>query len=141
MKRLRIGFPGYFLAVACLLTGATAFAQATDWTPVNDPKDLADLYTNKTIRSLGFVGYYRADGRGFLIVPNMKPIGRKWFVRGNDQGCATLDSGPTLCFRFQRHKDNRNLIRIVDLAQNLNYTATVEEGIPDLEPFEKASRP
>ena len=37
MKRLRIGFPGYFLAVACLLTGATAFAQATDWTPVNDP--------------------------------------------------------------------------------------------------------
>lgn len=137
MKKLRAGI----FTLACLLTGAAAFAQAEDWINVVDPKDLADIYTNKTIRSLGFVGYYRADGRGFLIVPNMKPLGRKWFVRGNDLGCATLDSGPTLCFRFQRHKDNRNLIRIIDLAQNLNYTATVEEGIPDLEAFEKASRP
>jgi hypothetical protein len=137
MKELRAGF----LAATCLLAGAAALAQAEDWVNVTDPKDLADIYTDKTIRSMGFVGYYRADGRGFLIVPNMKPIGRKWFVRGSDLGCATLDSGPTLCFRFQRHKDNRNLIRIIDLAQNLNYTATVEAGIPDLEPFERASRP
>lgn len=88
MKNLRAGI----LTLACLLTGAAAFAQAEDWINVADAKDLADIYTNKTIRSLGFVGYYRADGRGFLIVPNMKPIGRKWFVRGNDLGCATLDS-------------------------------------------------
>jgi hypothetical protein len=137
MKRFRNGI----LAAACLLAGPAVLAQAEDWVNVTDPKDLADIYANKTIRSMGFVGYYRADGRGFLIVPNMKPIGRKWFVRGDDLGCATLDSGPTLCFRFQRHKDNRNLIRIIDLAQNLNYTATVEEGIPDLDPFERASRP
>jgi len=122
------------------LLSAAAFGQAGDWINVADPKDVADIYTNKTIKSMGWTGYYRADGRGFIVTPNMKPIGRKWFVQGNDQGCATLDSGSTMCFRFQRHKDNRNLIRIIDLARGANFTATVEEGIPDLDPLEKASR-
>jgi hypothetical protein len=136
MKTLRtICFP-----VLSILSAA-AFSQTGDWINVTDPKDLSDIYTNKTIKSLGWTGYYRADGRGFITVPGQKPAGRKWFVRENDQGCATLDSGPTLCFRFQRHKDNRNLIRVIDLAQGQNYTATVEEGIPDLEPLEKANRP
>jgi hypothetical protein len=135
MKTLRaLCFAGFSLL------SAAAFGQAGDWINVTDPKDVADIYTNKTIKSMGWTGYYRADGRGFIIAPNMKPIGRKWFVQGNDQGCATLDSGPTMCFRFQRHKDNRNLIRIIDLARGANFTATVEEGIPDLEPLEKASR-
>jgi hypothetical protein len=133
------------LCVLCLagvaLFGAAAFGQAGDWINVTDAKDLADIYTNKTIKSLGWTGYYRSDGRGFITVPGGKPIGRRWFVQGNDQGCAKLDSGQTMCFRFQRHKDNRNLIRIIDLAQGVNFTATVEEGIPDFEPLEKASRP
>ncbi|ROZ62008.1 hypothetical protein [Ramlibacter sp. WS9] len=126
-------------AALCTLCVA-AFGQAGDWITVNDPKDLADIYTNKTIRSMGWTGYYRADGRGFIVAPGMKPAGRKWFVKGGDQGCATLDSGATTCFRFQRHKDNRNLIRITDLAKGTNFTATVEEGIPDFEPLEKAGR-
>lgn len=112
---------------------------ASDWIDVKDAKELAPIYSNKTIRGLGWVGHYRADGRGFIIAPNTKPAGRKWFIKG-EQGCATLDSGPTLCFGFQRHRDNPNLIRILDAAQGMNYTATVEDGIPDFEPFEQASR-
>lgn len=129
------------LFATVLVCLAPAIAWPNEWLNVTDPKDLADIYTDKTVRGLGFTGYYRADGRGFITAPNIKPIGRKWFIKDNDLGCATLDSGTTSCFRFQRHRENRNLIRIVDLAQGINYTATVEDGIPDFEPLEKASRP
>jgi hypothetical protein len=126
--------------LASLLLAAALPAFAQDWVDVTDPKEVTAYYTDKTIRGMGFVGYYRADGRGFITSGNAKPQGRRWNVKDDGQACAKLDAGPTYCFRFQKHADNPRLIRIRDLANGSNYTATVEDGIPDLEPLEKAAR-
>jgi hypothetical protein len=135
MKRTRLP-----AVLAFTLIATSALGQSSDWSDITDPKEVARIYTDKTIRAMGFVGYYRADGRGFITSPGTKPLGRRWSVRDDGLGCAKLDAGPTLCFRFQQHAANRNLIRIRDLSNGTNYTATVEDGIPDLEPFEKASQ-
>lgn len=137
-----MSLPRPLLALIVFAAAAGAAAQpAADWIVLSDPKDTRDLYTDKTIRGMGWVGYYRADGRGFIVAEKAKPAGRRWTVRDDGQGCAQLDDGPNLCFRFERHRENRSLIRITDLTHGHKYTATVEPGIPDLEPLEKASRP
>jgi len=130
------------LILSALAASMVASAQpAGDWITVTDPKDTRDLYSDKTIRGMGWVGYYRADGRGFLVAEKAKPAGRRWTVKDNGEGCAQIDGGPNLCFRFERHRENRSLIRITDLTGGHKLTATVEPGIPDLDSLEKASRP
>lgn len=128
--------------LACVLAIAAAtgaFAQS-EWLDVQGAKDLTAIYSNTTIRGQGFVGYYRSDGRGFLVAGNGKPQGRRWTVKDDKQVCAALDGGGVPCFRFQRHKDNPRLIRVIDVEKGYGFTATIEDGIPDFEALEKASR-
>jgi len=127
------------LLLVLLLLSGRSWAQG-EWIDIHDPAEVRAIYTNTTIRGMGFVGYYRADGRGVMTAADRKPQGRRWFVKDDGQGCAAIDAGPTLCYRFQRHRDSPSLIRIRDIANGANFTATVEQGVPDLEPFEKAMR-
>lgn len=125
---------------ALLLAAATVFpAWANDWVDVTGRDNIAALYSDTTLRGEGWTGYYRADGRGFIVLANGTVQGRKWFIQGEDLGCATLDQGPTLCFRFQRERANPSRIRITEVARGVQATALLERGVPDLSAYEKAS--
>jgi hypothetical protein len=114
-------------AALCLLSMSVS---ASDWIDIKDPNELTALYSNKTLKGNGWIGHYRADGKGILIPQNGKPVSRTWKVKGNDQVCATLESGATSCFRFQRHRKNRNEIVLTNVKDGMTFNATVTDGIP-----------
>ena len=128
-------------AAGLLAFAAGGAVAQSEWLDIQGEGELRALYTNTTIRGQGFVGYYRDDGRGFMVAQNGRTQGRRWSVQDDRQVCVALDGGGRPCFRFQRHKDNPRLIRIVDADKGFVLTATVESGIPDFEPREKANRP
>ena len=117
------------------LAASPAFAQSSkDWVDVNDPNELRALYSNKTFRGNDrgndFVGHFRADGRGILIVRGGKPARRLWEVKGNDQMCVTPEIGAPRCFRYQRNSKNPNQVVATNVTDGVKINFTVEDGIP-----------
>jgi len=118
-------------ATAAVLCVAWNTSIAQDWVPIKSAKELTALYSNKTFKGNGWVGHYRADGRGIQIIQNGKPVSRTWKVVGEDQVCATLENGTTNCNRFQRHRKNRNEIIISRVTDGMTFNVTVQDGIPN----------
>ena len=130
-------YPRGIVALAGALVGAVAFtatAQSSkDWVDIKDPKELNALYSNKTFRGKGgdgspFVGHYRADGKGLLILHNGERVPRTWEVK-EDQVCVT-DAKATNCFQLQRNTKNRNEIVAKHVRDRWVAQFTVEDGIP-----------
>lgn len=119
------------LQAACIwicLPAVSAFA--ADWIAIKSPQELTALYSDKTFKGNGWTAHYRADGRGIMILQNGKRIPRTWRVDGS-QVCATVNSGTTSCFRFQRHRSDRSQIIITNVKDAMTFNATVKEGIPN----------
>jgi hypothetical protein len=122
--------------LACMLAIPVLAQGSKDWVDIKSPDELRALYSNKTFTGevfrpagrISFVGYYRADGSGVLVV-NGQRIPRTWAVKG-DEVCVT-DSRATNCLRFQRNKAQRN--QIIGLQGGQNTWAiwfTVKDGVP-----------
>jgi hypothetical protein len=117
-----------------VMLSAPALAQSSkDWVDIKNAKELRALYSNKTFRGKGpdgtpFVGHYRSDGKGILIVGGQRTP-RTWEVKGNDQVCVT-DEKATNCWRAQRHKKNSNEIVLQHVTAGWISQFTVEDGIP-----------
>ena len=116
--------------VVCMLSAPAVAQSPKDWVDIKDPQELRTLYSNKTFRGNGWVGHYRADGKGILIAQGGKPAPRTWEVKGKDQVCATPEGGATSCFRFQRHRKNRNEVVLTNVKDGMSFNFTVEDGIP-----------
>jgi hypothetical protein len=114
-------------AVFCLFT-VSAFA--SDWVAVKSAKELREIYANNTLKGNGWISHYTPDGKGVMILQNGNRIARTWQVKGNDQVCATLETGTTNCFRIQRHKVNREQIVLTNVADSSTFMATIEKGVP-----------
>lgn len=116
--------------VFCTLS-ALAIAQGwKDWVDIKNAQELRALYSNKTFRGNGWVGHYRADGKGILIAQGGKPVPRTWEVKGNDQVCVTPEGGATSCFRFQRNSKNRSQVLLTNVKDGMSLSFTLEDGIP-----------
>jgi hypothetical protein len=105
----------------------------SDWIDIDDPNELRALYSNKTFRGRNwdgtpFIGHYRADGRGVLIMGNQR-IARTWHVNANEV-CAT-DARTTSCYRYQRHRSNRNEIVARAVKDGRVVQFVVEDGVPN----------
>lgn len=103
-----------------------------DWDDVKDPKELRAIYSNKTFRGIAadgtsFVGHYRADGTGILIMGNQR-IPRTWEVKGGEV-CVT-DAQATNCFQLRRHAKNRNEVVAQHVRDRWIAQFTIEDGIP-----------
>jgi len=117
-------------ALICMLSAPAEPQSPKDWVDIKDPQELRALYSNKTFRGNGWVGHYRADGKGITIVQGRKPIPRTWEVRGKDQVCVTPEGGSTNCFRFQRDRKNPNEVVITSVKDGFSLMFTLEDGIP-----------
>jgi hypothetical protein len=114
------------------MLSAPAFAQSMgDWVDIKDPNELRALYSNKTFRGKeGWVGYYRADGTGILMLRAGKPQPRTWEVKGNDSVCATAGSAPAACYRYQRNTKKLNEFAAISMLSDVRLEFTVEDGVP-----------
>lgn len=128
-------FASAAIAAAILVTFASSAVSQADkeWVDIKGEKKLRALYSNKTLRGktpsgVAFVGHYRADGTGVLIM-NDQRIPRTWAVKGNDRVCITQASG-TDCYTFERHRTKPNQIIGRNVAQPWHVEMTVEDGIP-----------
>jgi hypothetical protein len=131
MKSRNIAF--VTAALMCMLSASAVPQSSKDWVDIKDPKELRAIYSNKTFKGKGgdgtpFVGHYRSDGKGILIVGGQR-IPRTWEVKGN-QVCIT-DPKVTNCFELQRHKKNRNDIVARHVTAMWISQFTVEDGIPE----------
>ena len=128
MRSRRVAF--LIVTLTCMLS-APAFAQSSgDWVDIKDPNELRDLYSNKTFRGNGWVGHYRADGKGILLVQGGNPQPRIWEVKGNDLVCATAGSAPAACYRYQRNSKKPNEFVAISVLSGARLNFTVEDGIP-----------
>ena len=113
-----------------MLSGPVA---SQDWVDIKNPKELRALYSNKTFRStyLGVpvVEHFRADGKGILISAELR-IPYTWEIKGNDQVCVSDEKG-TDCYRFQRHKKNRDEYVRRCTYDGLMTILKVEDGVPE----------
>jgi len=116
--------------VICILSTPAMTQSPKDWADIKDPQELRALYSNKTFRGNGWVGHYRADGKGIVIVQGGKAVPRTWEVKGKDQVCATPEGGATSCFRFQRNRKDRNQVVLTNVKDGTSLNFTVEDGIP-----------
>jgi hypothetical protein len=128
MKSRNIAF--VTAAMVCMLSAPVMSQSTKDWVDIKDPNELRALYSNKTFRGNGWVGHYRADGKGILILQGGKPEPRTWEVKGSDQDCATTGSGAIRCSRFQRNTKNRNQMMLTFVSDGTSLNFTVEDGIP-----------
>jgi hypothetical protein len=125
---------GFVTGLLVFMLSAPAMAQSSkDWVDLN-AKELRDLYSNKTFKGRGpdggsFVGHYRSDGKGVLIIMGGQRIPRTWVVKGNDQVCVT-DAKATNCFSARRHKTNKNEFVLQHVTAGWIAQFTVEDGIP-----------
>jgi hypothetical protein len=115
-----------------ILSAPTVGQSSKEWVDVKDPKELRAIYSNKTLKGktgdgTPFVGHYRSDGKGILIMGNQR-IPRTWEVKGTEV-CVT-DPNATNCFRLQRHRTNRNEILLEHVKDRWFVRATMEDGIP-----------
>jgi len=128
MRSRRVAF--LIVTLTCMLS-APAFAQSLgDWVDIKDPNELRALYSNKTFRGNGWVGHYRADGKGILLPQGGNPQPRIWEVKGNDWVCATTGSGPANCYRFQRSSKEPNEFVAISVTSGARLYFTVEDGVP-----------
>jgi len=110
---------------------AQASAQrSADWVDIKDPNELRALYTNKTFRGDGWVGHFRADGKGILLPRRGDPRPRTWEVKGNDLVCATEGREPAKCYRYQRSTKERNEFVAISVTSGDRLFFTVEDGVP-----------
>lgn len=114
------------------LTGT--LAMAAEWVGVDDPAALRALYSNKTFKGKDWmdrpwVGHYRADGRGVMVLQDGSRIPRTWAVEGKDRVCVESQF-PRVCFRFQRDKANAGVYRAINVANDMATVIVVEDGIP-----------
>ena len=101
------------------------------WYIVKDPKELRDLYSNKTFRGTGWVGHYRADGRGILIVGKLKPVPRTWEVKADGRVCVAPADGSMTCSQLQRNRANPNELMATNLTTGRSVMFKLEDGVPD----------
>jgi hypothetical protein len=111
---------------------STAFclAHAADWVDIKDPAELRALYSNKTFRGNGWVGHYRTDGTGILIVQGSAPVRRKWAVKAPDQVCVTPETGSPQCFTFKYVSADHKRILITNASSGGSTFCTLEDGVP-----------
>ena len=91
------------------------------------------VFTGKEARSTSFIGHFRSDGTGVLIVGDRR-LPRTWEIKGNDQVCVT-DAEATNCYRYQRNKDDRNEFFGQHVTADIRVRFTIDSGIkpePDL---------
>ncbi len=112
---------------------APLWAQSSQgkWYDVKDANELRDIYSNKTFRGNGWVGHYRADGKGILIVGKLQPEPRTWQVKGNDLVCVTPSNKPTSCSRFQRNGAKPDELMVTNQTSGMSFTFTLEDGVPE----------
>ena len=121
--------------LACMLAIPVLAQGSKDWVDIKSPDELRALYSNKTFTGeafaprgrIPFVGYYRADGSGVLVV-NDQRIPRTWAVKG-DEVCIT-DFRATNCLRYQRNKAQPNQIIGRQGQQHWAVRFTVKDGVP-----------
>ena len=121
------------LVGATLLTAsASASAQSfqDDWYDVKDAKQLQDLYSNKTFTGNGWIGHYRADGRGLMIRQGSAPEPRTWEVKGQDWVCAAPPGESAQCFKYKRNRAKPNTFMATSVSTGVSYIFTVEDGVP-----------
>ena len=121
-------------AGAALCLAAALPLQAADWVDVKDPKALRALYSNKTFKGKDYldrpwVGHYRSDGQGLLVIHDGSRIPRTWAVEGKDQVCIESQF-PRVCFRFQRDKSQAGVYRSINVANDMAAVFVVEDGVP-----------
>jgi len=128
---MRSGHCVILMAMMVCALPAPALAQSTsDWVDIKDPNELRALYSNKTFRGNGWVGHYRADGKGVFISQGGKPEPRTWEVKGSDWVCVAPSEGPANCFRFQRNRKKPNELKGTNVATGRTASFTLEDGIP-----------
>ena len=115
-----------------LLAAPPAFSQG-DWVDIKDPKELRALYSKKTFKGKDwkdrpFVGHYRADGQGVMLLDGAR-IPRTWAIKGKNQVCVKLP-WDSPCYRFQRHKAKAGVYRSINVANDITTEFTVEDGVP-----------
>lgn len=120
------------LFAAALALAAPAYA--SDWQDIKDPQALKGLYSNKTFKGKDWmerpwVGHYRADGRGVMVIHDGTRIPRTWSIKGNDQVCVKLP-WETACYRLQRHAAKPAMHRSINVANDMATEFTVEDGVP-----------
>lgn len=123
--------PAILLAALALAAGS---AMASDWQDIKDPQALKGLYSNKTFKGKDWmerpwVGHYRADGRGVMVIHDGTRIPRTWSIKGNDQVCVKLP-WETACYRLQRHAAKAGIYRSINIANDMTTEFTVEDGVP-----------
>ena len=116
--------------IVCVLPAPVLAQSPSDWVDIKDPNELRTLYSNKTFRGNGWVGHYRADGKGIVISQGGKPQPRTWEVKGNDRVCVTPSDRPASCYRFQRNRKKPNELVITEATSGAALTFTLEDGIP-----------
>jgi len=108
-----------------------AFAQSSsDWADIKDPKELRALYTNKTFRGHGWVGHYRADGTGVLIVQGSAPVRRTWAVKEDGQVCVTPEGSAPNCSTFKYVTKDRRQVMVTNWPSGRSFIFTLEDGVP-----------
>jgi len=108
-----------------------AFAQSSsDWADIKDPKELRALYTNKTFRGHGWVGHYRADGTGVLIVQGSAPVRRTWAVKEDGQVCVTPEGSAPHCSTFKYVTKDRRQVMVTNWPSGRSFIFTLEDGVP-----------
>jgi hypothetical protein len=118
-------------ATILLAAALAAPAAAADWQDIKDPNELRALYSGKTFRGNGWVGHYRADGTGVLIVQGSRPVGRTWAVKGSDQVCVTPATGAVQCFTFKYVSSDRKQVLVTSVSSGGSLLFTVEDGVPN----------
>jgi hypothetical protein len=121
-------------AGAALCLAAALPLQAAEWEDIKDPAALRALYSNKTFKGKDYldrpwVGHYRADGKGLMVIHNGSRIPRTWAVQGKDQVCVESQF-PRVCFRFQRDKAQAGVYRSINVANDMTTMFVVEDGVP-----------
>jgi len=118
-------------ALICVFSAPMWAQSGSQWVDIKNANELRDLYSNKTFRGNGWVGHYRADGKGILIRAGREPEPRTWEVKGNDWVCGAASNQPPACYRFQRNRTNPNEVLATSVNTGRSYIFKVEDGIPE----------
>jgi hypothetical protein len=113
---------------------ASTLATAEEWVDIKTPAELRALYSNKTFKGKDWmdrpwVGHYRADGRGVMLIHDGSRIPRTWAVEGKDQVCIESQF-PRVCVQIQRDKARVGVYRAINIANDMKTVFVVEDGVP-----------
>ena len=123
-------FVSAIVALIFLSFAPALCVSAEGWVDIKDPNELRALYSNKTFKGKGWVGHYRADGKGILIPAGGNPQPRTWEVKGNDEICVAPAIGVTNCYHVQRDSANPNAFKGTNVLTGQTGEFTAEKGIP-----------